>query len=501
MANSAGQILANLRASASVFKVGLGSALGASPFLEQKIAVMVEANTDQQSEGAQDGGMLTPINSKEVALKFGYGSLAHLSAITLLDELQVGVIVKYFFVPESGGGTVTSSVMTGTGATVTKTGSLVLSINDKKVVIGLVLGDTLAEVLVNVKTAINAEINLPVLVSTATPTTDVDIDTKWKGQSSADINVSVFSNDSEGITFAIVKTDGTGEVIPTAELAKFQNDWYVHILNGLGEGTAGGILDAYETFIGTPALGSGKYAPANMTPAIAWTSTVESVQATLTGVTDARKDSSANCYLPVPNAQDIPFINACNAAGAFVKLSNGDPKQDILGLKIPSSTPPDDGDVGGIIDLGFRDVLVKAGCSTVNYIEDNYIAQDILTTYHPLGETDPIFATVRINMIVFNILNAFKAYNATQMGKTIAPNAQASATVTSPKLYFAGVINEIIVPFVNLGYIADLKYAEEQLRVEINASNAGRFDVLSPNLITSLLRIIAVEVQVNKFYS
>lgn len=500
MANSANQILANLRASADVYKLGLGSALGSSPFLEQKFAMMVEANTDNQTEAAQDGGVLTPINSKEVAVKFGYGSLAHLSAIALLDEVKVGVTVKYFFVPEDGGGTATSHELNGAGATVTKTGTLVLNQNGKLIPISLVKDDTLAEVLLNIKSTINGDINLPVSVPTAAPTTLVDIDTKWLGQSSVDVNVSVYSNDSEGITFAMVKTDGTGQVIPTTELAKFQNDWHVHILNGLGNGIGNAILDEYATFIGTPALGSGKYAPDNMTPAIAWTATNESVLATLTAVTDSRLDSSANCYLPVPNAQDIPFINACNAAGAFAKLSNGDPKQDILGVKIPSSTPPENSDVGDIISLAFRDTLVKAGCSTVNFIENNYVAQDIITTYHPLDETDPIFATVRINMIVFNILNAFKAFNATQKGKTIAPNAQASATITNPKLYLAGVLTEIITPFVSLGYIADFDYAKEQISVEINASNAGRFDVLSPNLITSLLRIIAVEVQVNKFY-
>lgn len=500
MANSAAQILSNLRASADIYKVGLGANVGDSSLLEQKIAVVVESNTDFQSEAAQDGGMLTPINSNEVALKAGYGSLAHLSAMALLDQLGVPVTVKYFFIPESGTGTATLHVMTGTGTIVTKTGTLVLNQNGVKIGVGLVKDDTLAEVLVKIKDAINALINLPILVSTPTPTTLVSIDTKWLGKTSADVNVSVSSNTSEGITFAIVKTDGTGITVPTTELAKFQNDWFPHILNCLGEGLSENILDEYQTFIGTAALGSGKYNPSNMTPAVSITSTIESVLATLTGVTDPRKDSSANLYLPVPNAQDIPCINAANTLGAFVNLSNGDPKQDILGVKIPSSTPPEDGDVGQIIDLAFRDTLVKAGCATVNYVEENYIVQDLVTTYHPLNETDPIFATLRINMIVFNILAAFKVYNASQKGKTIAPNAQASVTITNPKLYLAGVLTEIVVPFVELGYIADLNEAKKQLTVAINSSNAGRFDVFSPLLITSLLRIVAVDVPVNKFY-
>jgi phage tail sheath gpL-like len=498
--NSASQIRPNALAAGSLYKVGLGALTGLSPLLEQKIAVFAEANTDKQTEGAQDGGVLVPITSKEVALKFGYGSPAHLTSMTLLDELSVGVEVKYFFVPESGTGTATTTVLTGTGATVTKTGTLILSFNGKLLSIGLVVGDTLAEVMVKIKTAINAEVNLPVLVSTATPTVNVDIDSKWVGQSSATINVSVYSNDSEGITFAGVKTPGTGEVIPTTELAKFQNDWYVHLLNCLGNGASDAILDAFETANGTAAAGSGKYASENMTPFIAWTATNEDELSNLTDVTSSRLDYNTNVYIPTPNAQDMIFMNAANELGIFVKKSNGDPKQDILEDVIPSSTPPEDLDVGDIIDYDFRDSLIEGGCSTVNFREGNYYANDIITTYRPLGEVDPIFRYVRDNMIIFNIIDQFKKYNARQKNKSIAPNALPSARITSPALYKAGILNEIIKPFVNAGYIADFDYAKENLDVGINPSNAGRFDVLSPNLITSLLRIVANEIQVNKYY-
>lgn len=501
MSNTASQIMPNASASGSFYKVGLGVLTGLSPLLEQKIAVLAEANDDMQTEGAQDGGVLVPITSKEVALKFGYGSPAHLVAKTLIDELSVGVETKFFFVPEAAAGTVTATVLTGTGATITTTGTLTLDINGTRVAIGLVLADTLAEVMVKIKTAINAAINLPVLVSTTTPTTAVDIDSKWKGLSSAVINVTEYSNTSAGITFAAVKTDGTGETADLAAvLAKFQNDWYPHILNTLGEGGSDGNLDAFETFNGTPALGSGKYAPENMTPCVAWTATNEATLATLQAVTSSRLDYNTNVYLPLPNAQDIPFINAANALGSFVKLSNGDPKQDTLDSVIPSSTTPEDLDVGDILEYAFRDALVEDGCSTITFRDGNYYAGDIITTYHPAGETDPIFRYVRDNMIVFNILNQFKAFNLKQKNKTIAPNALPSARITSPALYRSQVLNEIIRPFVDAGYIADFDYAKDNLDVGIDPTNAGRFNVLSPNLITSLLRIIAVESQVNKYY-
>jgi phage tail sheath gpL-like len=499
--SSASQIMPNGQAAGSFYKVGLGTLTGLSPLLEQKIAVLAEANTDKQTEGAQTGGMLIPITSKEVATKFGYGSPAHLAAITLIDELSVGVEVKFFFVPEPTVSTATKSVMTGTGTAVTATGVLTLNVNGYLVSVAMTKDDTLAAVLANVKAAINALINLPVLVSTATPTTSVSIDTKWKGQSSIAINVTVESLTATGITFAIVKTDGTGEVIPTVQLAKFTNDWYPHVLNCLGNGAANAILLAFETFNGNANAGTGKYSPENMTPSVFWTSTPEDTLATLIAVTTGMLDYNSNVYVPLPNSQDIPFINAANVLGIFVKKSNGDPKQDILDDVIPSSTAPSDGDVGSIISYTFRDTLVKNGCSTITFKNGAYYAGDIITTYKPLGETDPIFRYVRDNMIVFNILNQIKAFNLKQKNKTIAPNALPSKNITSPALYKAGILNEIIMPFVKAGYIADFKYAKANLDVGINPTNAGRFDVLSPNLITSLLRIIAAEVQVNKYYA
>ena len=498
MSNSASQITPNKASSGAVFKLGLGGALGFAPLLEQRIAVYAEANTDKQADAAQEGGILDPLNSKAVAEVYGYGSPAHLVALKFYDELAMDVQIRFVFVPESGTGTATSIVLTGTGATVTKTGTLILNINGWLLSIGLVKDDTLAESLAVIKTAINAEVNLPCLVSTAVPATFVDIDSKWLGQSSIGLDVSVYSNTSEGITFAEVQTDGTGEVIPTTELAKIVNDWYPHLLNCLGNGAANAILDEFETFNGTPLAGSGKYAPENMTPLVAWTGTHTEVLATLTGVTSSRLDENTNNYFPVPKSQGFTFVDAADALGRFVKKSNGDPKQDIL-EDVLAATPPEDGDVGDIIDPNFRESLVDNGCSTVNFKEGNYYAGDVITTYHPSGESDPIFRYVRDMMLIFNILDQFKKLNAREKNKTIAPNATAGVRITSPELYKAKILNEIINPFVDAGYIADLDYAKEKLNVGINPTNAGRFDVLSPNLITSLLRIVANEIQVNKY--
>lgn len=498
--SSASSIKPQAKAAGSFYKVGLGANVGASPLLEQRIIVLAEANTDMQTEAAQDNGILDPLTSKEVAAVYGYGSPAHLASIVLFDNLSVGVSVRFIFVPESGTGTATSFELTGTGATVTATGVVTLNINGDLLSVTLEKDDTLAEALVKIKTAINALTNAPCTVPTVTPSTSIDIDSKWKGQSSIDLDVSVYSNTCTGITFAEVKTDGTGEVIPTTQLAKFQNDWYVHVLNCLGNGAANAILDEFESFNGTPLGGNGKYAPDNMTPMVAWTGTHTDDLATLQAVTSTRLDENTNIYFPVPNAQDFTFVNAANVLGMFVNKSNGDPKQDVLDDVLSYSTPPLDGDVGDIIDYDFRDGLVGAGCSTVNYKEDNYYVGDLITTYHPEGETDPIFSKVRDIMLIFNLIDQFKKFNARQKNKTIAPNALPSIYITSPDLYKAGILNEIIRLFVNAGYIADFDYAKENLDVGINPTNAGRFDVLSPNLITSLLRIVANKITVNKYY-
>lgn len=500
MANTASSIKSTSEASGSFYNVGLGANVGLAPLLEQKIAVLAEGNTANQTEIVQDGGMLTPLTSKAVALIAGYGSPAHLAAKMLFDRLSVDVEVKFFFVPEAVG-TVTSWALTGTGASITKTGTLTLNINGELLPISVVIADTLEDVLNKIKAAVNAAVNLPVEVLTAITgiSTSLDATSKWVGLSSAEVSVSVESDTSEGITWAAVKTAGTGETLPTTYLNKFLVDNYPHVLNCLGNGGANAILDAYEDFNGTAAAGNGKYAPANLTPFVAWTGTNESVQATLTAITATRLDKDTNVYFPTPNAQSLTFLNAAEALGMFVKKSSGDPKQDITGDVMLYATPPSDNDVGDIIDYTFRDTLVKNGCSTTNFKNGSYYAGDILTTYKPDGETDPIFKFVRDNMIIFNIIDQLKKFNEKQKNKSAAPNALPSIYITSPALYKAGILNEIIKPFVELGYIADFDYAKDNLDVGINPTNAGRFDVVTPNLITSLLRIVAFDVQVNKY--
>lgn len=500
MSNSASAIKANAQAGGSFYNLGLGTAVGLAPLLEQKIAVFAEGNADKQSEIAQDGGVLTPLTSLEVAAIAGFGSPAHMTAIMLFDNLAPGVTIKFFFVPENGSGTVSSWEMTGTGASITTTGVITLNIMGELVNVTLVSGQTLAQVLVTIKDAINAAINLPVEITTVTPTTLIDIDSKWKGQSAAELNVLVEANTSIGITFALVETAGAGEILPATELAKLTNDWFPHVLNCLGNGISEAILDEYEDFNGTPLASNGKYEPTNMTPYIAWTGTHEAVIATNAAITQSRLNKNTTNYLPLPNAQDWTFLNAAEALAMFVTKSNGDPKQDIQDDPMNFAIPPTDLDVGAIIDYDSRDVLVKAGCSTVNFKDGNYYTKDIITTYHPDGESDPIFRYVRDNMLSFNLIDQVKKYNERQKNKTIAPNALPSPSITSPDLYRAGILNEIIKPFTNAGYIADFDDAKDKLVVGINPTNSGRFDIVAPVLITSLLRIVATDVQVNKFF-
>jgi phage tail sheath gpL-like len=498
MSNSAQNIKPNAQASTGLFKVGVGAAKGAIPLLEQRIAVLSEGNTDKQSEIAQDGGKLTPLSSKEVAEIAGYGSPSHLAAIMLFDNLPQDVDVTFFFVPESGTGTITSFAMTGTGTVVTKTGTLTLDVMGERVTVDLIKDETLAEALVKIKDAINADINLPCDVKTATPTTNIDIDSKWKGQSAIELNVYEFSNTSEGLTWAFVKTPGVGEVIPTTELNKFVNDWYPHVLNCLGNGAANAILDEFENFNGRPADGNGKYVPTNMTPAVFWTGTQDSIIANLSAVTDPRKNYNTNIYFPIPSIKEFTFIGACEALAKFVKLSNPAPELDIVDEVMLYATPPDDLDVGTITDYNVRDSLVKSGCSTVNFKENKYHVGDLLTTYRPDGEVDPVFKFVRDNMLIFNLIDQIKKLNERNKNKTNAPNALPKASILTPDLYKAKILNEIIRPFVDAGYLLDFDYAKDNIDVGVNPTNAGRYDVVTANLITSLIRIVAYDIQVNK---
>jgi len=87
----------------------------------------------------------------------------------------------------------------------------------------------------------------------------------------------------------------------------------------------------------------------------------------------------------------------------FARKSQDTPNLDVGGSSYSDMPVPQDGDIGSMADYENRDLFVKKGCSTVDYVSGKYQVQDFVTTYHKLGEVPPQFRYCRNLMLDFNV--------------------------------------------------------------------------------------------------
>ena len=149
-------------------------------------------------------------------------------------------------------------------------------------------------------------------------------------------------------------------------------------------------------------------------------------------------------------------------------------------------------------DYENRDFLVKRGCSTVILENGSYIVQDLVTTYHPDGETPLVFSYVRDLMIHFNVKDVYSTLERVNLkDKTLVQDNQVlgvSGTI-KPKEWKA-VIFDMFDDLANLALIKEPEYAKGTLKVQVSPSNPNRFETTYDYKITSIARLESTDVRV-----
>ncbi len=468
-------------------KKGLEGVTGG--YLPQRIAIIAEANSDSQV-GLKTKFQFT--SSDEVAVECGYGSPAHLAAIRVRGQINVGGIPTLVFpLPQAGGGVAQADSITTTG-TATKSATQFIIVAGRYISFVVLKDESGDDILNKIKDAINAILDTPItagaVAANALPTT-----AKWVGQSSADIVIE-FAGEDIGLTFVVAETAaGAGEVLPDDALALFGSEWNTAVVNCLGATTT--ILDAYEAFNGNSTDKTGRYNAEDWKPFVAYTGSVLDTKASIIAITDARKLEQTNIFMSCPKSLSLPFEIAAVLCAVYTPRVEVDPKSDVLDAVMTGITPPQDLEVGDMAIYDNRDLIVKAGACTVILRDGNYVIKDFVTTYHPIGETPPQFRWVRnLAGIDFNV--AFKTLFIDETfikGKTILPDSSTSIdpNVIKPKDAKGLMINKLFVPFANDGILAESAYSIENCNVEINGTNPDRLDFVTPYKRSGFARILS----------
>lgn len=467
-------------------------------FLPQRIAIIAEANTANQS------GLKTKLeftSAAEVAVECGSGSPAHLAAKRIRgNTLDVGGVSTVVYpLPESGSGVAQVYSITITG-TASKASTQYVIVAGKYYSYTPLPTDTGDEILGKIKDAINADVDAPVTAGVVA-TSALPVTSKWAGITSGDIVIE-FAGEAVGLTPAVAETTpGAGEVLPADALALFGSEWNTIVINCLGSTST--VLNDYELFNGNSTDKTGRYNSESWKPCVVITGTVEDDKDNLIAITTGRKNEQTNIIMPAPLSLSMPLEIAAVTAGIYAPRVQRDPKADILDVRLIGIVPPQDLEEGDMDVYNNRDLIVKAGCCTTDLRDGDYFVKDFVTTYHPDGEDPPQFRYVRnLAGIDFNTAYRILFLDETFIkGFTILPDSSTSndPDIIKPKDGKSIMINKLIVPFANSGIFADEAYSIENIQVEIDGTNPDRLNFRIPYKRSGFARVISTNAIAN-FY-
>jgi len=250
------------------------------------------------------------------------------------------------------------------------------------------------------------------------PATDIQLTSKWKGESANDIYVEIDIDDGpSGITFSVTQPTG-GAVNPDVdtELAKVGDVWETMGLNALNiDDTT--TLDKFQTW------GEGRWGTLTHKPIVIFSGNTDKTVADAIVESSARKDDRINAQLVEPDSHDLPFVVAARQLARIVKVANDNPPHDYGSQRVTGLTPGPDGSQWDYLK---RDQAVKGGSSTIEVRDGVVHVSDVVTFYHPDGEPIPpyrhVVDIVKLQNIIFNIRLNF----ATQEwdGAPLVPDAQ-----------------------------------------------------------------------------
>lgn len=467
-----------------------------SPNLPQSIAVFGEMNN------ANQGASLIPAQyttAQAVAQAYGYGSPMHIMARILMPNNGGGVsgIPVTFFPQLKASGATAKVINISPSGVATGNGTHYLKIAGREglegvfYAINIVIGDTASTIVAKIYNAVNAVLGCPMI---ATDTEYVaTLTSKWSGLTADKLTVSVDTgNNALGITYGIASSASGSGTPSVASQLNFANVWYTLVVNPYGEDTA--TMQAFESYNGIPdpINPTGRFVGIVMKPFICITgSTSDDPSA----ITDARLNDVTIALAPAPNSLGLPMEASANAAVLFANISQNTPDLDIGGLAYPDMPTPTS--AGSMDDATNRNVIVQKGCSTVEVINGQYVMQDFVTTYHPVGETPPQYRYCRNLMLDYNV--RFSYYLKEQMyviGAVIANDDDVvnSSKVIKPKTWKA-VVFELADELVSRGLVVDAAFMKNGIVVNISTTNPDRLETFFPYKRSGVARIASTTAQ------
>lgn len=459
--------------------------------LPQRLAIVGQGSTS--SVYATTKRQITSAN--EAGSIYGYGSPIHLSALQLFPTNGdgVGTIPVTVYPLEDEALSVASTGDITPSGTQTATAAYKVVINNiESAQFVINAGDSVAVRVASMVTAINSNINMPVIATDGT--TKVNLTSKWKGLSANDIKVEVEGSTTAGTVFAIVQPSG-GLINPNIDdaLAQFGNVWETMVLNclNLSDTTT---LDKYNVF------GEGRWGALVKKPLIVFTGTNLTTVNDATTISDARKTDRINAQLVLPGSKDLPLVIAARQLARIIKVANNNPARDYGSQKATGLIAGDDSVQWNYID---RNTAVSKGSSTIEVKDGVVSLSDTVTFYHPTGEPIPAYRyvcdIVKVQNIIFNLDLIFNTPR--WDGAPLIPNDQPTVNPEAVKPSMAIAEIRAMLDSLNLNAITSEDADHKAIILaEISALNPKRLDVATTLRISGNSNIISIDLNFGFFF-
>ncbi len=378
------------------------------------------------------------------------------------------------------------------GGTATKKGVAAAYVNGVKVSAAVNSGDSAEAIAIALIDAVNANLDLPVTASLDGAA--VVFTSRWKGEASNQINISINLNEldetPEGISFMLTqmgdRTAGAEDPDISSALSGLGNEWYTDVVLPYDTDLAISAMEAVgderdSALINRPFAGFVGY------------------NGDFAGIISKAesRNSQWTTLVPVINSVTPPYMIAVTAASIFGKAQQVNPGRPVRTFKMPGifSAP------GNAIPWGQKDVLVKAGSSyTENQTDGSVTLGDLVTT----KKTDASGADAldwRYTIIIPNLQfkrNALEQkYKSSPFDRAVVIQDGSGRGPTyairpsDAKVFAIGLVDD----WVARGLSTERDRIVEGIVAEIDCANPSRINLLIPDIASAGLRIVAIKLE------
>lgn len=473
-------------AASAVFVENQNVRRGVGADLTHKVLLIGQYNSGSTPTDNEPQQLLSVADAQD---RYGRGSMLAVMADAAFRSGAIGYEVYALPVADAGAAVAASGDIAVTG-TATAAGTLALTIAGVEVDVSVDVGDTATEVGDAIEAAINAKLDLPVTAANTTGT--VAVTARFAGaagnQISMDINRAAGDETPAGLTVTVDANLSSGATNPTltTALGNLGNTWYTEIVCPYIDDTS---ISAIET------VGATRIGPEVKRPFIAFVGYTDTQANLLTALDD--RNSEFTAYIPVHGSPSTAFEIGAAAAGWFARKQVSNVGRPVYGDTIPGIRSDDAND----LTYSQRDTSVKAGGSYTLNAGSSVLFGDVVSTR---TETNAGVATTAYRFVSDYMPGLQLKINDLETTYGSAPFTQATVidddapggvpNAVRPKTAKSYAV-QLVDRWVGLGITKNRDTVVDGIVSEINATNAGRIDVMIPDDFALGLRIMAALIE------